>query len=97
MEDEMITKKRMIFRASIELKIVKTISEKLKQDGLRLINQIEKEISRANKEMAILQQSDQNNGLSVEEATAQVAMWRSLMKIFQLKLQMSEREGKNGM
>lgn len=41
MEDEIITKKRKIFRANIELKIMKTISEKLKHEGLRLINQIE--------------------------------------------------------
>ncbi|VBB33965.1 unnamed protein product [Acanthocheilonema viteae] len=95
MEDEMITKKRKIFRADIELKIMKTISEKLRQDGLKLINQIEKEISRINKEMEILQQSNQENKLSVEEATAQVAMWRSLMKIFQLKLQIAEGENKN--
>lgn len=41
MEDEMITKKRKIFRADIELKIMKTISEKLRKDGSMLINQIE--------------------------------------------------------
>lgn len=37
----MVMKKRKIFRAGIELKIMKTISEKLKQEGLRFINQIE--------------------------------------------------------
>uniref|UniRef100_A0A8R1XUZ8 Intraflagellar transport protein 81 homolog n=1 Tax=Onchocerca volvulus TaxID=6282 RepID=A0A8R1XUZ8_ONCVO len=90
MENEMVTKKRKIFRAEIEIKIMKTISEKLRQEGLRLVNQIEKEISRVNKELEVLRRSDQGNGLSVEEATAQVAMWRSLMKIFQLKLQIAE-------
>ncbi|MCP9264943.1 Intraflagellar transport protein 81-like protein [Dirofilaria immitis] len=51
MEDEMIMKKRKIFRAEIEINMMKIISEKLQQDGLRLINQIEKEINRANKEV----------------------------------------------
>ncbi|VDO38286.1 unnamed protein product [Onchocerca flexuosa] len=92
MEDEVVMKKRKIFRAEIEIKIMKTISEKLRQEGLKLVNQIEEEISRVNKEMEVLQRSDQGNGLSVEEATAQVAMWRSLMKIFQLKLQIAEEE-----
>ncbi|VIO89524.1 conserved hypothetical protein,hypothetical protein [Brugia malayi] len=97
MKDEMDTKKRKIYHAEIELKVMKTISEKLKQEGLKLINQIENEISRVNNEVEILQRSDQSNGLSVKEATAQVAMWRSLMKIFQLKLQIAEEERKNEM
>uniref|UniRef100_A0A1I7VPY0 Intraflagellar transport protein 81 homolog n=1 Tax=Loa loa TaxID=7209 RepID=A0A1I7VPY0_LOALO len=97
MEDEMVTKKRKIFRAGIELQLMKTISGKLRQEGLRLVNQIEKEISRVNKELEVLQHSDQGNGLSIKEATAQVAMWRSLMKIFQLKLQIAEGGNKNRM
>ncbi|EJW78517.1 hypothetical protein WUBG_10574 [Wuchereria bancrofti] len=97
MKDEMATKKRKIFHAEIELKVMKTVSEKIRQEGLKLISQIENEISRVNNEVEILQSSNQSNGLSVEEATAQVAMWRSLMKIFQLKLQVAEAERKNGM
>uniref|UniRef100_A0A1I8EMR2 Uncharacterized protein n=1 Tax=Wuchereria bancrofti TaxID=6293 RepID=A0A1I8EMR2_WUCBA len=96
MKDEMATKKRKIFHAEIELKVMKTVSEKIRQEGLKLISQIENEISRVNNEVEILQSSNQSNGLSVEEATAQVAMWRSLMKIFQLKLQVAEAERKNG-
>ncbi|VDK77014.1 unnamed protein product [Litomosoides sigmodontis] len=97
MEDEMITKKRKILRANIELKIMKTISEKLKHEGLRLINQIEKETNRISKEVEALQQFDQKNELSLEEEAAQLAMWRSLMKIFQLKLQIAENGRKSGM
>ncbi|KAM3727307.1 Intraflagellar transport protein [Dirofilaria immitis] len=96
MEDEMIMKKRKIFRAEIEINMMKIISEKLQQDGLRLINQIEKEINRANKEVEILQHSNQGNGLSTDEAIAQVAMWRSLMKIFQLKLEVANKREKDG-
>lgn len=45
--------------------------------------------------MEILQHSEQRNDLSVEEATTQVAMWQSLMKIFQLKLKITEGRNKN--
>lgn len=58
---------------------------------------LQKEISRVNKEVEVLQRSDQGNELSTEEAIAQVAMWRSLMKIFELKLQIAEGGNKNGM
>ncbi|VDN41906.1 unnamed protein product [Gongylonema pulchrum] len=47
---------------------------------------LQEEIDRVNKEAESLQRPAQDeNELPPEQAVAQVAMWRSLMKIFQLK------------
>lgn len=56
----------------------------------------QEEISRVNKEAESLQRPVQGDGLSAEEAAAQLVMWRSLMKIFQLKLETAQAGNQNG-
>uniref|UniRef100_A0A915PU49 Intraflagellar transport protein 81 homolog n=1 Tax=Setaria digitata TaxID=48799 RepID=A0A915PU49_9BILA len=94
MENELLTKNRKMIRAGIELKVLRAILEKLRQErsmgGLKMFSQIEKEISCANKKVEALQHLNHGSEFSLKEAATQMAMWRSLVKIFQLKLQIAE-------
>uniref|UniRef100_A0A914ZCR4 Uncharacterized protein n=1 Tax=Parascaris univalens TaxID=6257 RepID=A0A914ZCR4_PARUN len=95
MEKQMSNTQWKTFRAETELTIVTCISERLEAEERgeerKMVELIEEEISRANAEAETYRQSLQGiEDHSREDAVEQVRMWRSLVKIFMLKLKIAQ-------
>ncbi|KHN72838.1 Intraflagellar transport protein 81 -like protein [Toxocara canis] len=91
MEEQLANYQWKRFRAEMELKIVNCIVERLEAEERgeerKMVELIEEEINHANDEAETLRRSSQSTlDRSPEEAAEQVRMWRSLIKIFSLKL-----------